>query len=75
MSSWLRLAMVRGSESETDNVVILIVGRMDLGMAKKKGFVIKDKESHHPDEMIERPDSNARPNVRLEFAIPDDDVT
>ena len=67
--------MVRGSESETDDVVILIVDRMDLGMAEKKGFVVEDQKSHHPDEMIERPDRNARPNEGLEFAIPDDDVT
>ena len=75
VSSWLRLAMVRGSESETDNIVIGVVDRMYLGMAEKKGFVVEDKESHHPDEMIKRPDRNARPNVGLEFPIPDDDVT
>lgn len=67
--------MVRRSESETNNVVILVVHRMDLGMAEKKGLVVEYKKSHHPDKMIKAPDRNARPKERLKFAFPNFDVT
>lgn len=75
MSSWLRLAMVRRRESKTNNVVILVVDRMDFGMAEEKGLVVENKKSHHPDEMIKAPEGNARPQERLKLAIPDFDVT
>ena len=75
VSSWLWLAMVRRCESETDNVVVLVVDRMDLGVAEKKGLVVEYKKSHYPDKAIKAPERNARPKERLEFAVPDFDVT
>lgn len=75
VSSWLRLSMVSRSESETDDVVILVVGRMDFGMAEVKDLVVEYKKSHHPHKMIKAPDCNGRPNVRREFVLPDYDMT
>lgn len=74
VSSWLRLAMVRRSESETDNVVILVVDRMDLGMAEKKSLIIEYEKSQHPDSMVEAPERHTRPKERLKFAIPNYNV-